>query len=517
MNIIQQTNLSQYPLAVNKQPALFKRFNNESDSFTKTTVSTPSFKGGENIYAQILKNPQKAEQFMGLVAAGAAALIAAAGNAVKSDDVNGNGSLFTNLFAGLLNNKQDSNSEELAKYKQENEQLRQENEELRTKLAKPKTDVRQEQKNADKQNADLMKFEFPKKRGRITNNRQELKSVVENLYLSEEFNTKLFMICEELLNKNSHLVNNETKDNDEIAKDLAEELKILKDSDCKTKYVINKYFAICELAPKEENIAVEETNADPNFIAVPKLNGVKIKGKIDLPKKSEAENISELIKRDEDGNITSVYFKKAGTPSEYSAEQLDDILRFFVRTIYNDYKEKEKTNPGQEKPMWLYNTSLPKSIRPYDVSKEIKKKSNSEEKYKNIKKEHIRELVDLINEEPRYNDLFDIHSALRLIDRFVNFKSYDTGFDVQSKRILDKLFDMIGKAYKEGLYIDVYKEKNSGLMGLSITLDAKNFDQEAIDIFGPNDITIGLSERQNGKSYKGVENSRKEAIISTIY
>ena len=126
-------------------------------------------------------------------------------------------------------------------------------------------------------------------------------------------------------------------------------------------------------------------------------------------------------------------------------------------------------------------------------------------------------MVDLINEDPRYNDLFDIHSALRLIDRFVNLNSYDAGIEVQSKRILDKLFDMIEKAYKEGLYIDVYKEKKSGLMGLSITLEAKNFDQEAIDIFGSNDITIGLSERQNGKSYKGVENSRKEAIISTIY
>jgi hypothetical protein len=213
-----------------------------------------------------------------------------------------------------------------------------------------------------------------------------------------------------------------------------------------------------------------------------------------------------------------VRFKKAGTTPEYSAAQLDEVLKFFIKTIYNDYKEKSKLNPELKKPKWLYNVPLPQNIRKTDIEKEIKKqKVNPEEQYVHIQKEDVPDIVNAINEDPRYNDLFDIHSALRLFDRYVDFNSDCTGIDIQSQQILDKLFEMIEKSYKDGFFVDVYKDKESGFIGPSITLKAENFDREAIDLFGPTDIVIGISERQSGKVYKGVENNRKEAIISTIY
>ena len=167
--------------------------------------------------------------------------------------------------------------------------------------------------------------------------------------------------------------------------------------------------------------------------------------------------------------------------------------------------------------MWLYNVPIPNRVRKSDVEKEIKKMGNPEEKYENITTADYQEIVDTINEDPRYKDLFDIHSALRLIDRFVDLESVNEGIDVQSKKILDKLFNLLEQAYKDGLTVSVYKDKQSGYMGPSIILKAENFDSEALEIFGSVDIVLGISERQNGKTYIGVDNNKKEAIISTIY
>ena len=452
---------------------------------------------------------------MGLMAAGAAALITAANIETSPEEgKTDNGNVFTNIFSGLL--KQNNNqSNEIDKYKEENEKLKKENEELKTKLADKTESTEQTKNNTEIECVPDNKFMFPKKRGRLSGNQQELKSVTETLDLSPTAKEKLLLICQELLIKNSHIVDGKEKDNDEINKDFANELSNSKNNQEQTENIINKYYILCNLESEPEKSAEDLNKVGKNNnvkYGAPKIAGPKVVGKIVLPQKP-----SELIIRDKDGNIESLFYRKTGTPSEYYAEQLDEMLRFFIKTIYNDYKERAKQNPELVKPKWLFNIPLPKSIRKQDVAAEVKKQAKRNEGYKYIKEEHFKEIVTVINEDPRYNDLFDIHSALRLTDRFVNVNSDSEGIDIQSKRVLNKLFEMIEQAYKNGTYINAYTDKETGLIGASITLKAENFDSEAVKIFGPTDIVIGISERQNGKMYRGVDNSRKEAIISTIY
>ena len=502
---------------INQQALPYKKYELQQDSFVKSSYNqAPSFRGEtQNIYKKILSNPTLAEKFMGLVAAGAAALLAGANiGDEKTERRPETENPFTSFLSGIFAQNK-TNSEDINKYKEENKKLKEENDALKSKIESIQNEAKTsigEAVNETSETPAERNSVFPKKRGRLSKNQQELKNIVDTLTLTPSAKSLLTLICQELLNKNSHKIQGTLTDNNEIAKMLTEELSASKDNNEQLEKVTNKYAEICEITPIKENSAATQELAQ-----TPKLRGVKIVGKIDSDSDKNIERTTARIIRDKDGNIQSIFFKKSGTPPEYSAEQLDNIFRHFVKTIYNDFKEREKLNHELEKPMWLYNIPIPERIRKSDIEKEIKKMGNSEEKYEHITKADYQEIVDTINEDPRYKDLFDIHSALRLIDRFVNLKSVNEGIDVQSKKILDKLFNMIEQAYKDGISVNVYKDKKSGFIGPSITLRAENFDQEALDIFGPTDIILGISERQNGKTYKGIDNNKKEAIISTIY
>ena len=149
-----------------------------------------------------------------------------------------------------------------------------------------------------------------------------------------------------------------------------------------------------------------------------------------------------------------------------------------------------------------------------EILKEIRaqKKRNPECPYEHIIYENYDYIAEIINNDRRYSDLFDLHSALRLIDRFVNFRDETTDPEVQSRRILNELFRRIQNACKTGTRLEVHE--NKGRVGPRIILKA---DENNTDIFGTHDIIIGLSERQARKQYRPVDNSCKEAIITTIF
>ena len=513
MQII-QTNLSQSTNTIKYQPVLYKNRELQNDTFVRTNVQSPSFKAnGSNIYSKILNNPKKAEQFMSLIAAGAAALIAAAeieADSKESENINEGGNIFTNFLSGLFKQNQNNISQEseINKYKEENERLKKENEVLKEKL---NADSVKEEVDEQTEKPKLIQVSFPKKRGRLTQNQQNLKSAIEPINLSDETSAKLTEICKELFTKNSHIIDNQLKDNDTITKELAEELKAVGDDTQKIEQIIEKYMVVCKPADEDNKTETESAKHSKNK----DVAKIKVVGKIDL---ATLQKTPERIIKDKDGNIQCMFFKKSGITPKSSAQQLDGIFKYFVKVIYNDYKEKEKVNPETAKPKWLYNIPIPQKIIMSDIANEVKKQSNNpDERYENIKPEYYQDIIDAINEDPRFFDMFDIHSALRLFDRFVDFNSVNTGIDVQSKKILDKLFQLIEQAYKNGVQVKVYKDKKSGFIGPSIILKSANFDAEAREIFGSSDIVIGIEERQIGKSYKGVENNKKEAIIATIF
>ena len=531
----------------------YNRFTLQRDVFIKTDNSEISFKGAEqNIFANLLKNPKATELFIGLTSAIVAYTAVAAtttDNNTADIDTQANNNILTNVLNFFKNGfvqkdeQSKTDSTEIDKYKEEIEKLKKETEEYKAKIEEltSKENVQTEEKpSAMSDNADEKPQEentvkegnlvFPKKHGRLSKNQEELKAVVETLDLPDALSAKMIMVCQELLKKNSHKIGAAIKDNNDITADFVKELTANRDNNEEIEKIINIYMKKCELVLPEENAAKEEIPQEKLkkvHVSATKLPGPKVVGKIDLGRTKKTKIAPELITRDKDGNITSIFYKKNGTIPEYTADQLDDIFRNFVKIIYNDYKERLKLNPDTEKPKWLHNEPIPEIIRKPNIIAEIKKQKengNPDGEYEYIVKTNYYDITDAINDDSRYRDLFDIHSAMRLIERYVKFningdtaEAADEDVSTQSNKILNKLFEMIEKSYSEGMRIDVYKDKNSGMIGASIILSAKDFDKEAIDIFGTSDIVIGLSERQKGKRYRAVDNGQKESIISTIY
>ena len=117
------------------------------------------------------------------------------------------------------------------------------------------------------------------------------------------------------------------------------------------------------------------------------------------------------------------------------------------------------------------NTNKPISNPISDVEKSYNQRLNDTDKLAN---EIIREFESDCREVKYYE--YTIAKSEN-----ESSKSHGKEVSLQLNKGSKKCIEITIKVYFSKAEIDVYKEKNSGLMGLSITLDAKNFDQEAID------------------------------------
>lgn len=403
------------------------------------------------------------------------------------------------------------------------------------------------QSSEETKNANLIQFEYRRTK-RPTTHETALAGFVNQLLLSKDYIEKLNDICLKLQKVNdSYMIDNKTLSTKEITLIFYSELVKTKNEDYSINYdavknIINKYSSYMEKSVQAEKSVgtipkvgdtIELPPEDTNRLQIvaQRQNPSTQSGKPTIGK----EKPVELKEYDNNGEISSMYYKARGTVHNKPVSMpslLNNIYRKFVETIYDHYN---KNSESLQKPYWLHNEFVPKqnpnvSNKRYNpLLKAIKdeigriKDSDSETPYKNITRySNPDELAEIISSDNRYNESFDIHSALRLIDRFVDFNRQDISLEDQSKMILDKLFYMIrdyctGKKDPNGILLKVHTNEHGkarGQKSAEIVLKASDFDKEAIDIFGTSDITLSLCQGHIGDRFDA---SSKNALISTIY
>lgn len=393
-------------------------------------------------------------------------------------------------------------------------------------------------------------FVFPKKRaGILSKSQKELKEITSQLTLDQELGDKLTQICTELLQNGSHNIEGQITDNKDITDELVKNL-----SSCTIEtlpQIIDEFYTKCELTNKENSetqkdlteqneiqnttiSAQEKPSVEIFETEKPVLPGVTIKGKIDLDcikergkrtaasRKKEAQNdiITEKKKRPritkpvisnpekdfstistlevKNENTKSSIFTIPGTADKNVMLNLKRLLLQFEHQI-----EKEDSNPryqcGKALSLNIDDNAIMKELRDHD--------------YAHIDKNNITDIKDAINSDPRFHEMFTLHAAMRLIDRFADFNSTES-LDIQCHNILDKLDQVLQKSFKEGLEVRRYKDDN-GRIGLRLFVTEDIYDNETRAVFGSYPFRLGICENQPDSTYYNKRN--KQPLICTIF
>ena len=347
--------------------------------------------------------------------------------------------------------------------------------------------------------------EFPKKRGRLTANLENLKYTTSNLNLNDEYTCKLIVICQELMNKNSHTIDNKVYENNEIAYLLNNDLL---NEDNAPETVIDKYHEIISPKPSQAELVGSSSS---NI-------GLKIVGKIDLPKKTLTDE--ECIQRSsfETDQINESFIFKLPTNYGYSAkETLRMMLLQFEKTISDN---------GEKHIFWHHGKTVAANTYETDVVAEIKKHNKKQydingnlfsEPYVRVKESDAQVITEIINSEPRFSEYFSLHGAVRFFERYIDFDSDD--IEQQCKEKLDALEKLIQLAStKNGITIEEYTYKNNkgnDIVGLAAKIDPRDYGKEIVQKLGSYPIRIAVCENQPIQAYYNKKN--KQPLICTIY
>lgn len=515
----------------------YRRQQNVQDVFVRSNSTPVVFTGeneSQNPYQKILQNPNLAQKVMELITTAATILVTkAAGNNVSADDSKYVIDVVCRDVTGDNNvpsNKNQEYEKEIEDLKSENEELKKRVNELETaksstrKKPAEKPEIPVEQKaSADEPSG--YEFQFPKKKvGVLSRPQKELKEITTNLKLNEADGTKLMQICKELLTNNSHKIGDETVDNKILTTELNERLKQANPEEIPQ--IINEFHIKCGLSTPPAPVAESE--------GASATGGLKIKGRINLdeikdgrkPKpaqntqSADGDNVQSAPVRHKRPRISQSI--SGAVPLSDKMEVIDEkteTYKFSIpgtadENVMKDMKRMldsfEKAVSQKSKRRFMYRQPLSVKVWEKDVLHEVEKPKS----YKHINKSNASEVADALNSDPRFHEMFTLHAALRLVDRFVDFNS-DEPVDEQCHFILDKLSEVLRKSLKDGVEVEAYEEESSSKVGARITINEGGYDDEAMSIFGTYPIRLGICESQPDPNYYNKYN--KKPIISTIY
>lgn len=552
---ILQTNLFQTPRQ-SYQIVPYKRQENKQDSFVKNT-NTLFFTGNDksqNPYQQVLQRPELVQKVMELVTTAATILVGkAAGIEFKKNECDID---IDNICESAVSEKNQNDE-----YKEEIDKLREENNSLRTLLAQKDTaqtqqeistnpfapdndiiDVEstenvsneldvQSQSDIELPEEKHYEFVFPKKKvGILSKSQKDLKSITTGLNLSEEQGGKLTLICKELLQNGSHQIGDEIVDNKQLTNDLVN--KLIVSTPENISQIIDEFYEKCEIEPK-----VDETSEIPKTeIFEPsekKLPGITVVGKIDLDSiKDGRRRKNQPIENTEGTKSDYVYTRTEKRPrikKPASTEDADiDTSQFEIKnnqvsifripgTVDDDVtvnlkqlllKFEKQIKTDVEKPYFQNNLCVGAKVFEEDTLTEL-----SRYPYDHIKKKHIEEITDAINADPRFHQMFTLHAAMRLIDRYVDLNS-EVPIEEQCHNVLDNLEHVLQKSFKKGIEVWKYEDK-AGFIGARICIPEDAYDEEAQKIFGSYPFKLGICEYQPDPQF--FDKRLKQPLICTIF
>ncbi len=551
MKITQTTNFTPKNYSISRMPQ--KTFYTvKTDTFTKSSVS---FKAAPelNMFQKILKDPNLARDVMALVTLGASALVIGA----KTDNIetDSTGESISTEKNGLFNiwgqmlgiktetaSSQKTQSEVPPKeniveqeelpidYKTKIDKLEKDNKnfldrikQLETLLKKYTTGNIPETPQISNQE-ETQNIVFPKKHGRLSKTQEELKTAVTGLSSNGVNKDLTTDVCKELLNKGSH--NN--IDNNDLAHNLAQELTANKDNPEKINEIISSYAEIIGIIPvKQEEKSDERAKKDKATASgtnsATLQTGVKVVGKIDLNSVEHKNRTQEIQNSSTDGIVENssaeivehetlpktYYYKVTGTLKPNIKTNLYDLFKCFkIKT-----RENRKLANDTKKIKWKLEKPVTKRVLKQDVENELKN-----DKYYNINKNNIDTVVDIINSDENYSKIFGLHSAMRFIDRFLDFDS-DIALEEQASNAMEVLINTIRAALKKGVIMEEYvtpyypnndfEKEPEMLVGLRLQIPEDYYDKKALELFGTYPLRIGISG-ELGYCTRG-------AIIDTIF
>lgn len=490
----------------------------KQDTFQKS--SNINFTGSISDSAQdILDDSNKLNGFAAFMAAGFAALQSLAN---KSKRIDGEKSEETEKksapeFMAEVYVRNTSIKDELSEKTAEIEQLKSENNELKEKLKNIQPDIITDNVNLQTESAEELltseeintdiPFVFPKKRGRLSKNQQALKDITEGLNLSESESQQLTLVCQELLTKNSHKIGPELVDNDVITCDLVKDLSANLADNSKIAEIIDGYAVKCEIKPMDEQQNVPTDLERDSLSEQIETATVQDNFEINMQRSPKRQRI--YISRPDKGAYNSddlYYIKLPGTPND-TKYLLSKIIKKYEYSKLNERKNNEYIK-------WMTRYPVSERVLDYDVSNEL-----SNHDYPRINEySSAEEISDAINSDERFHQMFTLHSSMRLIERYVNFRDENNSVEEQCHNILDSLCNLIQISCQNGMDIQEYSEVSKlkhKFYGAAITIPTKYYDDDARKIFGSYPITMGICECQDHNA--GYDKNRKEGLICTIY
>ena len=483
-----------------------------TDTFEKRT-SNVMFKANplQQSAKEILTNENLTKKFAAFMAAGFATLTSIAlGNKNNLD-----------------NTAEDFTKEFLQQQQHSNEQL-EENEDIidvhsENKVSESNNEIQTTQNTEEKSDTpdELVKANFPKKRGRLSAEQTALKNVVETLQLKQVTANKLFEICQLLINtkdKNNdqceynidYLINNlsEQKENmPNLEKIIDEVYKHYKEESQENNVNVTQEYAQTTDTDKKDGEEVyipngekEATKPGVNVVGKTELEELKqetpaeqqetpqsdttnverkrrpripARVRVNVTNSSNPTDTTTISILDVDIKNHSYTFKFPGTvnPEElknYLSTILKNFEEQFSSTFYPEIISKE-TNIDADclsQPKWLTAKVIQSYNLEQSIKNEITKRESQPSPYKNIKLEDAPVLAEIINSDPRFKEFFTLHAALRFIDRIINFNE-DDNLHTLVKHKLDLFLEGITKSLSQEIKIEPYvkvftKEKKDG-------------------------------------------------------
>lgn len=533
MNISSIKNFSAIKKAeINSPKPIYLTKNEETDSFQRSsTTSSVSFKGAaQKIAQEILTSPTLSQKFMGLIAMGAAALIATAqGKQSKDTDETldslstdmGLGNIFETLYPQPeenFNEAEKTNTEneqdlkaELEKYKKDYEDLKKQIAELKQNSAiqqKKNSEVLAETEN--NANSELVSIVFPRKRGRLSKETQELKATVESLKLSKECASKLSEICHIIINsKSEHL-----GISDDIVKSFNDTLLAESQNGQKA---LEEFITNYRTGIEKEQEAKTEQTTDTEVEQTAQKSSIKIVDKIDLDK-IQTKKKPRIPKLDPNKDFTDTEINAIDDSNEILNFKipgtLDPNVKNNLTRLLLRY-ENFLTEKNGDKQKWMHARPININNVENDIKKEIALRNQGDSAYKNITEADAETIAQLIYDEPRFRDYFTLHAALRLIDRFINFDDV-TPLKEQASNAITTLLTAIQKGLSNGVEIENYVDHHYNANGARVIINTNpKYNKEAYELSGSYDLILGLCENQPTQGYYNTRN--KTPLICTIF
>ncbi len=501
-------NLCQNPLTmsrkvINNKPTYFLASN---DSFEK---QAPTFKGNlQTAKNQILNNPDLLKKCAEFLVAGFASLaglkIVSDNMGLTKEDEQETQRLvdeFTELVGGEIQPQEttDKLNTENAALKQRIQELEKELDEKGKELSDKNYQIAlmtSQQQNINTEDFGITRVEFPKKRGRLTAEQNELKQTV---LLMPPISKDNAMDLSDII----YFLINSTPDEKEAKKQQIIELNnSLKEAATNQKTIndVIKHFKdiynqeTAESNSLEDNAENEETDKTIYRTEVPTLAGPKILGTIDL---SRTQNLKPQTELDDSTKI-----HKLTIPG--TIRSLDQCIRVLLKKTIDTVRNEEDV-----KFVSLYRkTPVYSPVKEDAVINEIEKQERKGSPYKHLSMENVDKITELLS-TGKFSKLFCIHSAMRLIDRYVDFNS-DIPVENQCDIIISKLEKAIKESCKKGLAFKPYsgpfkeyiKDENGNTVDIKektfystkIFIDTSELSEDIQDVLGTLRIDLTIAE-----------------------